>query len=234
MDAYDPAAVFSSIDQQGRYSYGNQPHAAVWNLARFAETLLPIIDSNTDRAVELASEVLATFSARFSELSLAGMRRKLGLSLREDGDSALAEDLLEAMHRNQADFTLTFRGLCDAAERGEGAGEGARAGDARPRSLFANPQDYDEWAVRWRARLARELLQPRARAEAMRQVNPAFIPRNHRIEQVIQAAVEGEDFGPFDEMSAALSQPYQPLEGFESYASPPRPSERVLRTFCGT
>jgi len=139
--------------------------------ARFAETLLPIIDSNTDRAVELASEVLATFSARFSELSLAGMRRKLGLSLREDGDPALAEDLLEAMHRNQADFTLTFRGLCDAAERGEGA----RAGDARPRSLFANPQDYDEWAVRWRARLARELLQPRARAEAMRQVNPAFI-----------------------------------------------------------
>jgi len=232
MDAYDPAAVFSSIDRQGRYAYGNQPHAAVWNLARFAETLLPIIDSSADRAVELASEVLATFAARFSERSLAGMRRKLGLSVREDGDPALAEELLEAMHRNQADFTLTFRRLCDAAERGEGEVEGE--GDARLRSLFANPQDYDAWAVRWRARLTREPLQPRARAEAMRQVNPALIPRNHRIEQVIQAAVEGQDFGPFAEMSAALSQPYQPLAGFESYADPPQASERVLQTFCGT
>jgi uncharacterized protein YdiU (UPF0061 family) len=160
------------------------------------------------------------------------MRRKLGLSVREDGDPALAEELLEAMHRNQADFTLTFRRLCDAAERGEGEVEGE--GDARLRSLFANPQDYDAWAVRWRARLTREPLQPRARAEAMRQVNPALIPRNHRIEQVIQAAVEGQDFGPFAEMSAALSQPYQPLAGFESYADPPQASERVLQTFCGT
>jgi uncharacterized protein YdiU (UPF0061 family) len=226
MDSYDPAAVFSSIDRQGRYAYGNQPHAAVWNLARFAETLLPIIDANGDRAVELASEALATFSTRFSDLSLAGVRRKLGLSAREDGDAALAEDLLDAMHRNQADFTLTFRGLCDAAE--------GEAGDAGVRALFANPREYDEWASRWRARLAREPLEPRARAEAMRQVNPAFIPRNHRIEQVINAAVEHQDFEPFARLSAVLSQPYRPLEGFESYADPPQPGERVLKTFCGT
>jgi len=226
MDSYDPAAVFSSIDSQGRYAYGNQPHAAVWNLARFAETLLPIIDAGADRAVELASEVLATFSMRFSDLSLAGVRRKLGLSVREDGDAALAEDLLDAMHRNQADYTLTFRRLCDAAER--------EAGDTDVRSLFVNPRDYDEWAAKWRARLTREPLEPRARAAAMRKVNPAIIPRNHRIERVIDAAVQGQDFAPFAELSAVLSQPYQPPEGFESYADPPQPSERVQQTFCGT
>src|ERR1700733_1269967 len=109
MDAYDPGAVFSSIDRQGRYAYGNQPHAAVWNLARFAETLLPIIDASMERAVEAASEVLGGFAPRFSDESLAGMRRKLGLQAREEGDAALAEELLDAMHRNQADFTLTFR-----------------------------------------------------------------------------------------------------------------------------
>jgi uncharacterized protein YdiU (UPF0061 family) len=226
MDSYDPAAVFSSIDRQGRYAFGNQPHAAVWNLARLAETLLPIIDSSADRAVELASEVVAAFSVHFADAWLAGLRRKLGLSMREDGDAALADDLLDAMHRNHADFTLAFRRLCDAAESEER--------DGGVRSLFANPRNYDEWASRWRARLAREPLEPRARAEAMRQVNPAFIPRNHRIEQVINAAVENQDFGPFAEMSTALSQPYQPLEGFESYADPPDPSERVLQTFCGT
>jgi uncharacterized protein YdiU (UPF0061 family) len=226
LDAYDPAAVFSSIDRQGRYAYGSQPHAALWNLARFAETLLPLIDAGADRAVELASEVLATFSSRFSDLSLAGVRRKLGLSAREDGDAALAEDLLDAMHRNQADFTLTFRRLCDAAER--------EAGDAGVGSLFVNPREYDEWAKRWRARMAREPVEPRARAEAMRQVNPAFIPRNHRIEQVINAAVEDQDFEPFAKLSDVLSQPYRSQEGFESYADPPQPGERVHKTFCGT
>jgi uncharacterized protein YdiU (UPF0061 family) len=226
MDSYDPATVFSSIDEQGRYAYANQPHAAVWNLARFAETLLPLVDASADRAVELAGAVLETFASRFSELSLAGVRRKLGLSAREEGDAALAGDLLEAMHRNQADFTLTFRGLCDAAEDD--------AGDARIRALFANPRDYDEWAVRWRARLAREAQEPRSRAGSMRAANPAFIPRNHRIQQVIDAAVEAGDFAPFARLSAVLARPYEIVPGFEPYADPPEPGERVLRTFCGT
>jgi uncharacterized protein YdiU (UPF0061 family) len=226
MDSYDPAAVFSSIDRQGRYAYGNQPNAAVWNLARFAEALLPVIDASADRAVELAGEVLGTFAQTFSEMSLAGVRRKLGLSVREDGDAALAEDLLDAMHRNQADFTLTFRGLCDAAE--------TEAGNAHVRSLFINPGDYDQWASRWRARLTRDELEPWARAAAMRRVNPAIIPRNHRIEQVIEAAVERKDFSPFEQLSAALSRPFERQEGFESYADPPKPDERVRQTFCGT
>ncbi len=229
MDSFDPAAVFSSIDRQGRYAYGNQPHAAVWNLARFAETLLPILDASADRAVELASEALATFATRFSDQSIEGMRRKLGLSAPEPGDAALADDLLDAMHRNQADFTLTFRGLCDAAE-----GEAGDARDARVAALFANPQDYAQWAGRWRSRLAREPLRPQARAAAMRLVNPALIPRNHRIAQVIDAAVDAQDFAPFAQMSMALAQPYLLREGFEPYADPPRPGERVLQTFCGT
>jgi serine/tyrosine/threonine adenylyltransferase len=226
MDAFDPAMVFSSIDSRGRYAYGNQPHAAAWNLARFAETLLPIIDVNQQRAAELATEVVATFAPRFTDHWQAGLRRKLGLARLELGDETLAEDLLATMHRNQADFTLTFRELCAAAED-----EGA---DGRVRSLFVNAVDYDAWASRWRARLALESSQPSARAESMRRVNPAYIPRNHRIEQIINAAVERDDFGPFEELSRVLSQPYRMQSAFDAYADPPRPEERVLRTFCGT
>jgi uncharacterized protein YdiU (UPF0061 family) len=226
MDTYDPAAVFSAIDRQGRYAYGHQPHAAVWNLARFAETLLPIIDTDVDHAVELAGEALAVFSTRFADESLAGMRRKLGLQAREEGDAALIEDWLDVMHRNRADFTRAFRGLCEAAEQ--------EAADPGVRALFANPRDYDEWAVRWRTRLAREPLDPRSRAAAMRRVNPLFIPRNHRIEQVIDAAVQRQDFAPFARLSDVLSQPYEAREGFESYADAPQPGELVTQTFCGT
>jgi len=224
MDAFDPAAVFSSIDVQGRYAYGNQPHAAAWNLARFAETLLPLIDANPERAVQRATEVISTFNDNFADCRLAGLRRKLGLSRHEDGDSALAEALLEVMHRNQADFTLTFRGLCAAAED--------TAGDIEVGKLFARARDYDEWAVRWRMRLAREVVSPAVRAEAMRLVNPRYIPRNHQIERVINAAVR-DDFGPFEELSTVLSQPYR-TQAADAYANPPLPAERVLRTFCGT
>jgi len=226
MDSYDPAAVFSSIDTLGRYAYGNQPHAGAWNLARFAEALLPLIDDDSERAVELAGAAVSTFSTFFADALLSGFRGKLGLSVREEGDSKLAEDWLGAMHRNQADFTLTFRSLCDAAESAEG--------NARLRGSFANPRDYDEWEERWRARLSRESLGPRERAAAMRRMNPAYIPRNHRIEAVIHAAVESQDFGPFEELSTVLSRPYEFQAGRESYADPPQPGERVLQTFCGT
>jgi protein adenylyltransferase len=226
VDAYDPASVFSSIDERGRYAYANQPHAAAWNLARFAETLLPIIDSDPARAIELASEVVSTFTTLFADRWLAGMRRKLGLSANEEGDRALAEDLLDAMHRHQADFTLTFRGLCDAAAE--------PPGETRVRGLFGDARDYDRWVQRWRERSARESTPPASRVEAMRQVNPAYIPRNHRVEQMIVAAVERGDFAPFEELLAVLSQPYQEQPAFAAYANPPQPNERVLQTFCGT
>jgi serine/tyrosine/threonine adenylyltransferase len=223
LDAFDPAAVFSSIDERGRYAYGNQPHAGAWNLARFAETLLPIIDPDPARAVEPATEVVSTFNALFADRWLAGMRRKLGLATDEEGDRALVEDLLDAMHRNQADFTLTFRGLCDAAEQRE----------PRP-AVFGAARDYDEWVQRWQARLARESMPPMARAETMRRINPAYIPRNHRIEQLIDAAIQQGDFGPFEEFSAVLSQPCQDQARFAAYANAPGPGEHVLQTFCGT
>jgi uncharacterized protein YdiU (UPF0061 family) len=229
LDSYDAAAVFSSIDQQGRYAYGNQPHAGAWNLARFAETLLALIDPQSDRAMDLATEEVAAFSTHFAQAYLDGWCGKLGLASREEGDAALARDLLDAMQRNQADFTLTFRRLCDAAQT-----PASEPGNAPLRSLFVNPLDYDSWADRWRARLGREPADPNARAAAMRRVNPAFIPRNHRIEAVIQAAVGAQDFGRFEELLAVLSRPFDAQPGFETYAEPPQPGERVLQTFCGT
>jgi uncharacterized protein YdiU (UPF0061 family) len=226
MDAYDPATVFSAIDEFGRYAYGNQPAIAQWNLARFAETLLPILDRESERAVELASEAVSVFAERFQAHWTAGMGEKLGISSVEDGDLDLIRAWLAAMHENGADFTLTFRQLCDAA-----ADETA---DARVRSLFANPAAYDAWAGRWRSRLARERRRPRERAEAMRRVNPAFIPRNHRVERALDAAVEHEDFSLFEELLAVLSRPYEDQEAFADYATPPRAEECVRQTFCGT
>jgi uncharacterized protein YdiU (UPF0061 family) len=226
MDSYDPAAVFSSIDEHGRYAYGNQSHAAVWNLARFAETLLPLIDSDAQRALEAATEAVSNFAALYADRWVAGMRRKLGLATPEPGDRQLAEDLLQAMHRNQADFTQTFRQLCAAARD-------PRA-DAPLRELFVNARDYDDWAQRWRTRTAGEAIAPAARAASMQQANPAYIPRNHRVEQMIAAAVERRGFAPFEELSRVLSEPYVERTPFAAYENPPQPNERVLQTFCGT
>jgi uncharacterized protein YdiU (UPF0061 family) len=226
MDSYDPATTFSAIDELGRYGYGNQPTIAKWNLARFAETLLPLLDPNPERAVELANEAISAFTWRFQEHWLTGMRDKLGLFSNEEGDLELAHAFLRAMHENAADFTLTFRRLCDAA-----ADEKA---DASVRALFANPAAYDSWVARWRSRLVVERLEPNARAQAMRTVNPVFIPRNHRVEQALRAAIEHGDFSPFAELLTVLSRPYEDQETFADYAIRPDADERVFRTFCGT
>jgi serine/tyrosine/threonine adenylyltransferase len=226
MDAYDPATVFSAIDEFGRYAYANQPAIAQWNLARFAETLLPIFDPDSTRAAELASEAISAFAGLFQAHWAAGMREKLGISGAEDGDLDLVRAWLAAMHENGADFTLTFRRLCAAAVD--------EKADAQVRELFANPAAYDDWAARWRARLTRESRPPLERAQAMRRVNPAFIPRNHRVEQALDAAVDREDFSLFDELLTVLSRPYEDQEAFASYANPPLAEERVLQTFCGT
>jgi serine/tyrosine/threonine adenylyltransferase len=163
MDSYNPSTTFSAIDELGRYANGNQPKIAQWNLARFAETLLPLLDPNPEQAVELANEAISAFITGFQKHWLAGMRDKLGLSSNEEDGLELAHALLQAMHENAADFTLTFRPLCDAA-----ADEKA---DADVRALFANPTAYDNWVPRWRSRLAAERLNPDARAQAMRTVN---------------------------------------------------------------
>ena len=226
MDAYDPAAVFSSIDQRGRYAYANQPHAAAWNLARLAETLLPLIDVDSTRAIDAATAVLESFARQSADCWMAGMRRKLGLSLAESGDQKLAEDLLNAMHQSQADFTLTFRALGEASAD--------PSGNAHLRSIFHDGRVFQDWLPRWQARLARETTTAGERLEAMRRANPAFIPRNHRVEQMIAAAVEQGDFGAFERLAAALAQLFEDQPEYADLASAPRPAERVLQTFCGT
>jgi len=236
MDAYDPSAVFSSIDTGGRYAYSNQPAAAQWNLARFAETLLPLIDADVNRAVEAATEVISAFPQRFEEHWLSGMRRKLGLATEDPGDGALIRAWLDVMHRNECDFTQTFRALSDVAPGVPSADAPAAVALAgsKIRSLFARPDEFRAWEIEWRARLAREPQNRGDIARTMRAANPAFIPRNHRIEQLIVAAVEQADFIPFEQMLEVLSRPYEDQPGFESFAEPPQASERVLQTFCGT
>jgi uncharacterized protein YdiU (UPF0061 family) len=226
MDAYDPATVFSSIDEMGRYAYANQPRIALWNLTRFAECLLPLFDENQDKAIEEAQAILGNFPEKFSTVYQAGLARKIGLFTTRDDDDALVQDLLNAMTDGKADFTLTFRRLSEAAED--------PAADAEVRALFAEPAAYDEWAARWRQRISEEPQTPAARRAAMRAVNPAFIPRNHRVEEVIQAAVSSDDYAPFEKLLTVLSKPYDDQPEFAAYADPPEPHERVLQTFCGT
>ncbi len=226
MDAYDPATVYSSIDHAGRYAYGNQPRIMHWNLTRLAEAMLPLLDADEDAAMASAKDALAAFGPRFEAAYLGGLRRKAGLSTELDGDDALLQDLLVRMAANGADFTLTFRGLCAAAAGPEG--------DAAVRALFADGGAYDDWAARWRERLAADAAAPDARAAAMRAVNPAVIPRNHLVEAVIDAALQRGDFGPFGDLLAALEHPYEDRPGSERFAARPEQAAHPYQTFCGT
>jgi uncharacterized protein YdiU (UPF0061 family) len=226
MDEYNAGQVFSSIDHHGRYAYGSQPSIGGWNLTRLAECLLRLFSEDEEAAVAEAQETLSAYAPAFERRYHAGLRRKIGLATEQDGDPALVLDLLQAMHANKADFTLTFRRLCDAA-----ADPG---GEAALESLFADPAPLREWLPRWRRRLEEEPADPSDRAAAMRQANPAFIPRNHRVEAVIRAAVDEDDFGPFEELLAVLSRPYEEQPERAEYAQPPQEEQRVLQTFCGT
>jgi uncharacterized protein YdiU (UPF0061 family) len=234
MEAYDPATVFSSIDAQGRYAYGNQPRAMLWNLVRLTEALLPVLEQEAgsgEAAMASAKEALSAFDPQFEAAHSAGLRRKLGLLTEREGDAELVEGLLERMLANKADFTLTFRRLCDAAAGPDGE-EGARV-------LFADPGAYDSWAPVWRLRLGQEPVAAQTPAgqdhvAVMRAVNPAFIPRNHMVEAALEAAVRRQDFQPFEELLDVLSRPYDDRPGLERYAAPARPEEYVSRTFCGT
>jgi uncharacterized protein YdiU (UPF0061 family) len=218
VDAYDPAAVFSSIDHYGRYAYGQQPRIALWNLTRLAECLLPLPDG--DEAA--AKQALEAFAPRFEAAYFGGLRRKIGLQTEREGDDNLTQDLLKLMAADGADFTLTFRRLCDAAE--------APAGEAAVRGLFKDLDAFDAWVARWRGRLAEEA-DP---AGAMRAVNPAVIPRNHMVEAALAAAVERSDFQPFEEMMDVVSRPYADSPAVARFMTPPKDEERVMQTFCGT
>ena len=226
MDSYHPDTVYSSIDRGGRYAYRNQPGIAHWNLAGFAQALLPLVADDEDSAVAGANEAIQTFPERFDGYYGEGLRRKLGLLEAREGDAALATDLLVRMAEGKADFTLTFRGLCNLVE--ENPSERARVG-----ALFEDPAALDGWLATWRQRLASEARSPADCRADMCSVNPAFIPRNHLIEELIAAALR-EDFGPFEQMLDVLQSPYDDQPGREQYAAPPRPDQVVRQTFCGT
>lgn len=226
MDAYDPSTVFSSIDHRGRYAFRNQPVIGQWNLARLAETLLPLIDPQTEKAIELATAVVEPFIAEFDARFLAGMRRKIGLSVSAEGDGDLIRWLLSLMEESHADFTLTFRGLARTAAD--------PAAEPQLRELFAaGTAELDSWLGDWRSRMARDPKPHDERVAGMLAANPAFIPRNHRVQAAL-AAAEAGDYEPFRILLGVIQRPFEAQPERSQYADPPQPSERVLQTFCGT
>ncbi|RYE34341.1 MAG: YdiU family protein [Hyphomicrobiales bacterium] len=225
MDTYHPTTVFSSIDEHGRYAYANQPPIARWNLTRFAETLLPLLDEDIDKAVPIAQAALDRFDPQFQAHLIAGFRRKLGFATEQEEDVVLIKGLFDAMQAGEADFTLVFRRLSEAA--GHDSAEACR-------NLFKDPAAFDAWEARWRERLRSEAASAEARRDAMLQVNPLYIARNHQVEAVIEAAVERDDFGPFEMLQSVLARPFEAQPGREDYERPPAVHERVLATFCGT
>ena len=226
MDTYHPDTVYSSIDTAGRYAYSNQPRIAQWNLARLAQALLPLLAAEESAAIELAQAALNAFVDRYKDAWLSGMRAKLGLSHPLADDESLVQDLLDCMTEQRADFTLTFRRLAEVFE--------SSADLSSVRTLFADPATFELWSGRWRARLAVEGRDAAAVRASMRACNPAFIPRNHRIEEVIQAAQRNADFKPFDTLLGVLSKPYDDQPLLARYATPPLPHEVIQATFCGT
>jgi uncharacterized protein YdiU (UPF0061 family) len=219
MDAYDPATVFSSIDTGGRYAYGNQPYIAAWNLARFAEALLPLMHEDREQAVKMAEEALDEFIPLFKMHWLKGMRMKLGLANEEPEDESLIVELLDIMHKFHADYTNTFIALTF---------------DKTDETPMACARVFTEWQQRWKARRKRQPHTAEETHQLMRANNPAVIPRNHRVEEALEAAVRQEDLSAMKRLLNVLAHPYAHAPGQAEYAAPPPPSETPYRTFCGT
>ncbi|WIV13899.1 protein adenylyltransferase SelO [Proteiniborus sp. MB09-C3] len=219
MDTYNLKTVFSSIDTYGRYAYGNQPDIAAWNLARFAETLLPLLHSDQERAIQLAQDAVEDFFKLYNFQWLKGMRAKLGLFNQEAQDEALIEDLLSIMEKYRADYTNTFRALTfDRLE---------------DMTLF-NTTEFANWYEQWRARLEKQQETKASSHQLMRSANPALIPRNHRVEEALEAAVKQGDYSVMEGLIDALSNPYAHSPEQAHYSTPPVESSQPYRTFCGT
>ncbi|MDJ0615030.1 MAG: YdiU family protein [Rhizobiaceae bacterium] len=224
MDTYDPKTVFSSIDEHGRYAYGNQPVLAQWNLARLAECLVPLIDENREEAIKRATEFIEGFSENYETAWLGLMRKKLGLHSSQEGDLELARGFLETMQGQQVDFTLAFRSLSEALR-----------GYEKPlRELYQGTALLDPWLAKWRERIALESdVSATERASRMDAVNPLYIPRNHKVEEALSAAENG-DMIPFEALFDLLQNPYDQVEGMEAFAKPASDGNPNFQTFCGT
>ncbi len=219
MDDYDPATVFSSIDRQGRYAYGNQPHIAGWNLARFAETLLPLLHVDQTQAVKLAQDAISDFTVLYHYNWLAGMRAKLGIFNEEIQDESLIENLLSMMQKYHADYTNTFRALTF---------------DTLEDTVLSGSIELGQWQELWQARLGRQQESKADSQQLMRDANPAIIPRNHRVEAALEAAVQENDYTVMERLLGVLSNPYAHSEAQAEYSRLPTTSTCAYRTFCGT
>jgi len=226
MDSYDPATVFSSIDHHGRYAYGNQPNIAQWNIACLGECLLPLIHPDRDKAIGIAEEILDSFQDKFRKYWLSGMYKKIGLTQNEPEDINLLEQLLELMKENKTDYTLTFRYLSDAIEND--------TGNLNFEKQFLSQNKISEWLVCWRKRLKIQSTSFKKIKISMQKENPAFIPRNHRIEKAIYEAVDNNDYSYMDHLILLLNKPYQDQPDNSEYMHPPEKPDHNYQTFCGT
>lgn len=219
MDTYNPATVFSSIDQQGRYAYGNQPYMAGWNIARFAESLLPLLHENQEMAVEIAQQEMPHFTKIYEQYWLQGMRAKLGLFNEEPGDAELVERLLKWMEEQQADFTNTFRALT--------------LGQIDKIAGYKDPE-FTKWFEEWKTRREKQTESEEDSRALMKKSNPSIIPRNHLVEEALDAVVEEGDLHIMEELLQVLADPYAYTPEQEKYTTLPKPSKIPYQTFCGT
>jgi serine/tyrosine/threonine adenylyltransferase len=226
VDAFHPTTVFSSIDRMGRYAYQNQPRMGHWNMACLAECLLPLFADEEKVAVGLAQEALDVFPQRFEAAEAAGWTAKIGLAGAGASDLRLARELLAVMAESRADFTLVFSELSALSQL-------ARDEDVQFLELFANQEGIQDWLARWRKRLLETGSEDGRRREAMQATNPRYIPRNHRVEQALQAAESG-DLAPFERLLAIVQRPFDVQAESQAYRAAPTPDEQVLETFCGT
>jgi uncharacterized protein YdiU (UPF0061 family) len=227
MDVFDPGTVFSSIDQGGRYSYRNQPHIAHWNLSVLAQALLPLLHDDREKAIATGQAAIDVFPDLYQAAYQHGMLKKLGLSENGAEDGVLIQDLLSLMQVEKTDFTLTFRRLSDLV-----APQTAAVGGIS--SIFELPDSFAPWLARWQQRLANEVQDAGTRQAAMYAVNPVYIPRNHLLEEAINAAEKQQNFEPFHTLVDVLAQPFEFDRSRARYAIPPRPEQVVRQTFCGT
>lgn len=219
MDSYSPVTVFSSIDRQGRYAYGNQPHIALWNLTRFAETLLPLLNEDLEQAIPIAEEMLHGFQLKYHSYWLAGMRAKLGLFEESAEDFTLFSDLLNCMHKHNLDYTNTFHDLATGAIE---------------QSEVWQQADFKDWYTKWQQRLANQSANAADVQKLMLATNPAVIPRNHLVEAALEAATIKGDLQPLEDLLAILAKPFKALPEGSIYRMPAPASDRVYQTFCGT
>ncbi len=230
MDTYHAAQVFSSIDRQGRYAYQNQPAIGQWNLARLAEPMLSLFDSDQKEAIAKASAVLKEYPDMYESAWRDGFNRKLGFKETVGTDQPPRQQLLDILERGEIDFTLFFRHLSHLPVTQD------REPVLELITVFQGNSirnELNEWLDQWLAQLTEQAIEPAQATELMNQNNPAIIPRNHRVAEAIKAA-EGGDYSVFENLLKALEKPYEELAEFEDYQKPPQPEEAVIRTFCGT